>query len=57
MIFAGSSLALGAFGVKHRPKAVAGTEECVDAVACPNLVVNGNILNYTHLHFNIHFNR
>lgn len=55
MIFAGSGLALGVFRVKHRPKAIAGTEECVNAVACPNMVVN--ILNYTHLHFNIHFNR
>lgn len=57
MIFIGSSLALGLFGVRYRPKAIAGTEECVDAVACPNLVVSGNILNYTHLHFNIRFNR
>lgn len=53
MIFVESVLALGVFGVKHRPKAIAGTEEHVSAVACPNMVVNGNILNYTHLYFNI----
>lgn len=57
MIFEGSSLALGLFGVKPRPKAIAGTEECVDAVACTNMAVNVNILNYTNLHFNINFNR
>lgn len=51
MIFVGSSLALSIFGVKHKPKAIAGTGEHVGAVACPNLVVSGNILNYTHSHF------
>lgn len=35
MIFVGSVLALGVFGVKHKPKVIAGTEERVSAVACP----------------------
>lgn len=45
MIFVGSSLALSVFGIEHRLEAIAGTEERVGAVACPNLVVSGNILN------------